>query len=95
MNTLKEVSNEFKIADIKWHIPDTGFYASIEFLNKINIDFLIKECSKKDILINTMHAYYLKDYFNNDILKISVGNCEISDIKSGVRDILKLISSLY
>jgi len=95
MNTLKEVSSEIEIADIKWHIPDTGFYACIEFLNKIDINWLTKECEKKDILINTMHDYYLKDYFNNDILKISVGNCEISDIKSGVRDILKLISNLY
>ena len=64
MNTLKEVSNEIKIADIKWHIPDTGFYACIEFLNKININWLIKECNKKDIHIKNMYEYYLKDYFS-------------------------------
>ena len=91
MNTLKEVANEIKISNIKWHIPDTGFYGCIEFLNTINIDWLIKECSKKDISLKDMNRYYLKDYLSSDLLKISVGNCECDDIRSGVSDLLKII----
>ena len=93
MNTLKEVSTEIKIADIKWHIPDTGFYGCIEFLNNININWLIKECAKKNITISDMKENYLKDYFNGNILKISVGSCTIGDIEKGARNILKIIKS--
>ncbi|BCZ48842.1 hypothetical protein psyc5s11_49090 [Clostridium gelidum] len=95
MNTLKEVTNEIEISNIKWHIPDTGFYGCIEFLNTVNIDWLIKECGKKDIYLRDMKGYYLKDYFSSDLLTISVGNSECDDIRNGVRDILKLISSFY
>ncbi len=91
MNTLKEVSKDNKISQIKWHIPYTGFYASIEFLDKLNIDWLIKECDKKNISIGTMNGYYLKDYLSKDILKLSVGSVEIENIKNGALDILKII----
>jgi DNA-binding transcriptional MocR family regulator len=91
MKTLKAASKEIKITDIKWHIPDTGFYACIEFLNKYNINRLVKECNKKDIIINDMSANYLKDYYNSDLLNISVGSTDVNDINNGVMEILKLI----
>lgn len=95
MNALKEVSSEIKITNIKWHIPDTGFYGCIEFLTKINMIWLIKECNKKDIYIKDMKGNYLKDYFSSDFLKISVGNSENSDIKKGIRALLNIIKNSY
>jgi len=93
MSTLKQVSKNNKISQINWHIPYTGFYASIEFLDKINIDWLIKECDNKSISISNMKGYYLKDYFSIDILKFSVGSAETDDIKKGVENILKIIKT--
>ena len=93
MDALREASRENILTDIKWHIPDTGFYGCIEFLNKFNINWLIKECSKKNITIKSMKDNYLKDYYSNDLLKISVGSTETLDIKNGISDILKLIAN--
>ena len=93
MTALKEASSEIEIPSIRWHIPDTGFYACIEFLNNLNIDWLIKECNKKDIHIKDMSEHYSKDYFSNDILKISIGNSKVPDIKHGITSILKIISN--
>jgi len=95
MTALKEASSEIEIPSIRWHIPDTGFYACIEFLNNLNIDWLIKECNKKDIHIKDMSENYLKDYFSNDILKISIGNSKVRNIKNGITSILKIISSSF
>ncbi|NSB33642.1 PLP-dependent aminotransferase family protein [Clostridium saccharoperbutylacetonicum] len=95
MDALRKVSSEIILPQIKWNIPDTGFYSCIEFLNNINIDWLIKECDKKDILIKGMDNAYLKDYFNGDILKISVGNCSTSDIENGIHELLKIIQIYY
>ncbi|MDR3596062.1 PLP-dependent aminotransferase family protein [Clostridium sp.] len=95
MSALKQASSQIEISQIKWHIPDTGFYACIEFLDKFNITWLIKECNKKDILIEDMSDHYLKDYFNNDILIVSIGNCKTSDVRNGILDMLKLIQSYY
>lgn len=95
MNAVKKASSEIEIPNIKWHIPDTGFYSCIEFSNNINIDWLIKECSKKDILIKDMSENYLKEYFSNHILKISVGSSEICDIENGIVKLLKTIENYY
>ncbi|WP_234121872.1 aminotransferase class I/II-fold pyridoxal phosphate-dependent enzyme [Clostridium hydrogenum] len=92
MKALKEVASEIDLPNIKWHIPDTGFYACIEFLNEINIEGLIKACEKKNILISNMRKYYLRDYFSNDILKISVSKAEINNIKKATAEILKIIN---
>lgn len=95
MNAVKKASSEIEIPNIKWHIADTGFYSCIEFLNNINIDWLIKECSKRDIIIKDMYKNYLKEYFSNDILKISVGSSKICDIENGIIQLLKLIENAY
>lgn len=95
MSALKKASSEIEIPNIKWHIPDTGFYGCIEFLEDPRIDLLIKECSKKDIIIEDMSDNYLKDYLNNDILKISVGSSKIHDIENGIIQLLKLIKNVY
>jgi DNA-binding transcriptional MocR family regulator len=92
MSALKDASKEFKIANVKWHIPDTGFYGCIEFLNGINMNWLINECAKKHICIKDMKYDYLSDYFSSDILKISVGSSGIRDIKNGTRHISKILS---
>jgi len=93
MRTLKEVSKEIKVPQIKWHIPYTGFYASIEFLDNLDIDWLIKECYKKSISIGNLNGYYLNDYLSSNILKLSVGSIAADDIKNGVVDILKIIET--
>lgn len=95
MAALKTISNKINIPNIKWHIPDTGFYGCIEFLEDFSIDLLVKECSKKDIIIKDMSDNYLKDYLNNDILKISVGSSKIHDIENGIIQLLKLIENAY
>lgn len=95
MAALKTISNKINISNIKWHIPDTGFYGCIEFLEDFSIDLLVKECSKKDIIIKDMSDNYLKDYLNNDILKISVGSSKIHDIENGIIQLLKLIKNSY
>ncbi|OPJ60707.1 PLP-dependent aminotransferase family protein [Clostridium chromiireducens] len=95
MSSLKSASHKFDIPNIKWHIPDTGFYGCIEFLDKLNLDWLVKECGKKDIIIKEMHENYLKDYFNNDFLKISVGSSRISEIENGINELLKIVKKYY
>lgn len=93
MNTLKKVSRETKTSNIKWHIPYTGFYSCLEFTDKINLDWLIKECKKKNILLANMNEAYLCDFSNTDVLKISVGSVGANDIEKGIRDLLKIIKN--
>lgn len=93
MKVLKEASKETKTSQIKWHIPYTGFYSSIEFLDKYNVNWLIKECDKKSISLKDLKGCYLNDYLSSNILKLSVGSVESDDIKKGIQQILKIIEN--
>lgn len=95
MTAIKKVSNNFEIPNIKWHIPDSGFYSCIEFLTEFNIDWLVRECIKKDILIKDMGENYLVDYFSNNLLKLSIGSTKVPNIQKGITDVLKVIQNYY
>lgn len=88
MNLLKKETSDINTPYIKWHIPDTGFFACIEFLNNINIDYLIKKVNERNIYIESMEKNYLKDYLKNSILKISIGRANLDKIESGIAILL-------
>lgn len=92
MKALKEVSESLSCPNIKWHIPATGFYGCIEFLDHFDLNYLIRECYKSDIIIKDLREDFLLDYFTNDILKISTGCANVKEIKHGVSKILEIIS---
>ena len=42
-----------------------------------------------------MEEEYLKDYFNNEILSISIASCKSEDIKIGVKKLLSTIDKSW
>ncbi|PJI08256.1 MULTISPECIES: PLP-dependent aminotransferase family protein [Clostridium] len=95
MKTLKNEILKGNLANIRLHIPDTGFYGCLEFLKPINMMSLMNKCSKSDIRIKNMKGEYLKDYFNNEILSISIASCKSEDIKIGVKKLLSAIDKSW
>lgn len=95
MKTLKNEILKCKPSNVMLHLPDTGFYGYLEFLKPINMMNLMNKCSKSDIHIKNMEGEYLKDYFNNEILSISVASCKSEDIKIGVKKLLSVIDKSW
>ncbi|MFL0253075.1 PLP-dependent aminotransferase family protein [Clostridium neuense] len=91
MQILKSEILKSKLTNVNAHIPDTGFYGCLEFLKPINTMYLMNKCNKNDIHIKNMEEEYLKDYFSNEILRISVASCRSEDIKVGIKKILDII----
>lgn len=91
-NRMKALKREVLYNDIpciKWHVPDTGFYSCIEFLNSTNTATIINGVSSNNIHIMNMKKHYIKDYFNNNILKISISRANLKDIRNGIPIILR------
>lgn len=94
---MKLLKSEALLADIpyiKWHIPDTGFFSSIEFLSNININDIIKRVNDNNIYVGSMKNHYLKEYLNNSILKISISTANLDSIKKGISILLDEISKV-
>ena len=94
---MELVKKEALLVDIpymKWHIPDTGFFACIEFLNDINTIEIIKRVKNRNIYVDDMKKNYLKEYLSNNSLKISIGRANLAQIKYGIPVILDEISKI-
>lgn len=94
MKLLKKEALSVNIPYIKWHIPDTGFFSCIEFLNNINITDSIRRVSINNIYVDNMKKHYLKEYLNNNILKISISTANLDNIKYGIPILLDEISKI-
>lgn len=92
MELLHSIAISAYIPDIQWHIPDTGFFACVEFLRNINSVSIIKNLNERNILINHVNENYLMDYCNNKLLKISISKASFDNINCGIPVILDEIS---
>ncbi|MCE5284475.1 MAG: PLP-dependent aminotransferase family protein [Pelosinus sp.] len=88
MQLLNEKVQAVGFPNIKWHVPEVGFFACAEFLNKVDISKLICRLKEKDIIINDIRENYLDSYYNNKILKLSVSKASLNDISEGIAAIL-------
>jgi len=93
MKTLKDEIVKSELANVKLHIPDTGFYGCLEFLKPVNMMRLMNKCNKSDLRIKNLEGEYLKDYFNSEVLSISVASCKSEDIKVGVKKLLNVVGN--
>ena len=72
---MKLLSNQLKSAKspkFQWRVPDTVFFACIEFRDDVNLDKLIYILGEKNIMINPISENYIDTYRIDKILKLSV-----------------------
>lgn len=94
---MKLLSNKLdclQSPNIKCRVPDTGFFACIEFTHNVNVDKLIDILGKRNIILNTINENYIDTNSHNKILKLSVSKPNLADINSGISIILDEIYKL-
>ena len=94
---MKLLSNKLdclQSSSIKCHVPDTGFFACIEFVHNVNFDKLIDILGKRNIILNTINENYIDTNSHNKILKFSVSKPNLADINRGISIILDEIYKL-
>ena len=94
MKALKREALSVNVPHIKWHIPDTGFYACIEFLENVSVDDIIKRVNYRNIYVDNMKKNYLKEYLDNRLLKISISRSGLDKIKCGIPILINEIAKV-
>lgn len=88
MELLKQKVNSVDILHIRWHVPESGFFACGEFLNNADVGQLISKLNEKNIIIHSIVENYLGAYYNQRILKLSVSTASFNNIEDGVAILL-------
>lgn len=101
MLMLKNISEKHQNHNIQWHIPYTGFFTCVEFMNKVNMNKIIEKLNKKGILIADINKSYLTAWKKNDsllsigrrdnLMRISVSKTNKENIELGINEILSEI----
>ncbi|HYE81947.1 MAG TPA: PLP-dependent aminotransferase family protein [Clostridia bacterium] len=91
---LKELVENSASPSIRWHIPAKGcFYAGLEILNGSTEKAVVAGLSHKGLLLPNAESSYLKEFYNDKILRLSVAHTDISEIESGIPMIINEIES--
>lgn len=95
MAYLKDVSQTITSKAVCWHIPEKGiFYGGLEILNSNKGKKVIENLFKKNIILSKMDKYYLKEFYDDKVLRISVANTDYDTIKEGVSRIIETIENI-
>ncbi|HYF74968.1 MAG TPA: PLP-dependent aminotransferase family protein [Candidatus Nitrosocosmicus sp.] len=94
MSQLKKLSEKHTSPSIQWHIPGKGgFYAGLEILNSVRHKDVVDGLLKKNILLTNLENYYLKEFKNENILRLSITRTENSTMESGIVEIINEIEN--
>lgn len=88
MNHLKEVTNSTNNSNIKWYVPESGFFASFEIDSRVNIKCVIDNLKKKNVLLFDNSKCFLTKNENNRLMRLSVSRVDKEKINKGINKII-------
>lgn len=89
MNYLNKLTKSLDTSNVKWYIPNSGFFASFEINNSKNAKEIIKKLQLKNVILGDTNDFFLKNYINNKLLRLSISKVSHDGIKKGVSLILE------
>ena len=91
MNYLNQVTKKLDNSNIKWYIPNSGFFASFEITNDVRVKDIIKRLQIKNVLLSDTNIFYLENDINSRLIRLSLSKTNNNEIKKGVSIILNEI----
>ncbi|MCY6370718.1 PLP-dependent aminotransferase family protein [Clostridium ganghwense] len=91
MRYLNELTKNLHNSNIKWYVPNSGFFASFEITNSVSTKDIIKRLYTKNILLSDTKKFCLKDYTNEKLIRLSISRVSNNEINRGLSIILKEI----
>lgn len=92
MSYLNKLIKGLDNSNIKWYVPNSGFFASFEIINNLSNKDIVKRLNDKNILLTDSSMFFLKNYINEKFIRVSVSRVNDSEIKKGIDIILNEIS---
>ncbi|WP_223069095.1 PLP-dependent aminotransferase family protein [Paenibacillus caui] len=90
MALLRSLSARIESPAVSWTIPeDSGFYACARLQGPINEPALREALGKRDILISNMQSYYLPEFYDEKMIRVSIANLQPEAMEAGFAAIVQ------
>ncbi|WFD11113.1 PLP-dependent aminotransferase family protein [Tepidibacter hydrothermalis] len=91
MSYLDKLIKNLNNSNVKWYIPNSGFFASFEITNNVSSKDIVRRLNMKNILLPDTCMFYLENHINEKLIRLSVSRVNNDEIKKGINMILKEI----
>lgn len=89
MEYLKTLAEKINSPSVRLHVPQKGgFYSGLEILNGSRSSVVIDGLSKKNIVLSDMKNYYLKEFYDDKLLRLSVAKAGFNELETGIPKIV-------
>ncbi|MBU3158050.1 PLP-dependent aminotransferase family protein [Clostridium estertheticum] len=89
MSYLNILTKSLNRADIIWHVPNSGFFASFEITNNVRAKDIIKRLNIKNVLFKYPKTFYLNNCIDENLIRLSISSVNTNEIKRGIFMLLK------
>jgi len=90
MKKIQEYSLKYNFKNCKWYIPKTGYFFCINFYDNVDIETLIKNVQKQNIILGNINDNFIfKNRNKYNILKLCISSLSEEEIKNGLDNILE------
>ncbi|MDF2545225.1 MAG: transcriptional regulator, GntR family with aminotransferase domain [Anaerosolibacter sp.] len=89
MEYLRGLTQEWNIPYIRWHVPNTGFFAYLEVHKQINTETVLQQLAAKGICLSDVKKHYLPSFAHDPGLRVSISRVEKDQIKNGYFEIME------
>lgn len=91
MSILEDVLLKYGTSKIKWNVPKSGYFACFYAENGLNLKQVIGSLRKKNIELFDTTACFLKEYKNDNYLRIGISKASEKEIKNGIPIVIDTI----
>ncbi len=81
---LKETLSKYNNPKIKWNVPNYGYFSCIYAENNLKCNKIVTSLKDKNIELLDTSECFLKEYKNNNYLRISISKANEDKIKKGI-----------
>ncbi len=91
MNCLREILSQTCPDNIKWFVPESGYFSCLYTEDKLNYERISRDLQNRSISLFDTSNCFLREYKNNKFFRISVSKTNEEKIKKGIPILLDII----
>lgn len=93
MDCVKRFACSLKSSNIKWNIPASGFFASLEIQNNACADVITGKLKNINMKFSNTRNFFINNYYDPKFMRFSISKLSDKDIYNGMLKLTEAIDS--
>lgn len=92
MKVLRDTASQLQHSQIKWSIPDSGYFACLYAGGEVNYDKIVNSLQNRNIQLLDTGTCFLKEYRTNRCIRISISKTDGEKIRKGIPEVFRAVT---